>query len=262
MLTEAPLFCMVYKMPFLLLLSVLFTSCIHNPKKGEFSPKVYFDKALYYKEKRNYIEALEKLRELRKYFFYSSYNQKALLLTADIYFAQDKYPQAAESYEKHLNLYPKKQKDYVLYQIGLSYKNQLPHRSDHDLSQAQPALKAFNALLNLKGDSPYKAKTQIEKQNILDKKASKELKIAVFYKKQEWNQASFNRIQYFIKNYPNSPLMPKALLEGFQLAKLLNKNPEEFKEKLIKNYPDSQEIKAIHEAVKGSTFSKWKQKLL
>ena len=40
--------------------------------------------------------------------------------------------------------------------------------------------------------------------------------------------------------------MPKTLLEGFFLAKLLNEEAEKFKKDLIENHPDSQEAKTIH----------------
>ena len=146
--------------------------------------------------------------------------------------------------------------------MGLSYQEQLPHRSDHDLSFSVPALKAFNKLLNLKESSPYKQKAKVEKQEILNKKADKELKAVLFYKKQGWNKAAFKRVQYFIKHYPDSPLMPRILLEGFQLARLLNEDSESFKKNLIENYPDSQEVQSIHTETKDSIFSKWKQKLL
>ena len=249
---------------FVFLLPLLFTGCTHNDKRQakEHAPKFYFDKAVQYKEKRNYTRVFDNLRKLRRHFFYSKYNEKALLLTADIYFAQDKYSQATQSYEKYLNLYPEKQKDYVLYQIGLSYKNQLPHRPDQDLSLATFALEAFDKLLSLKKTSPYKEKAKKEKQEILDKKASRELKAILFYRKQGWNQASFNKVKYFIKNYPKSPLMPKALLVGFQLARLLNYNSENFKKTLFEDYPNSKEIKSLYETKNTSIFSKWKQKLL
>lgn len=251
-------------MHFLLLLSLFFTACIHKSKnqKKETSAKVYFDKAVQYKGSKNYIKALEHLRELRKQFFYSRYNQKALLLTADIYFAQEKYSEAAQSYEKHLGLYPETETAYVLYQIGLSYQEQLPHRPDHDLGLSVPALEAFNKLLNLKESSPYKQKAEMERQKILNKKADKELKAILFYKKQGWNKAAFKRVQYFIENYPDSPLMPKALLEGFFLAKILNEDSESFKKRLIDNYPESGEVQSVLEETKTSIFMKWKQKLL
>ena len=182
---------------------------------------------------------------------------------ADIYFVQGKYPQAVESYEKHLEFYPTKKTDYVLYQIGLSYKKQLPYRSDYDLNFSNPALKAFDRLLNLKKTSIYREKAKKEKQEILNKKASKELEAILFYIKQGWNKAAFKRVQYFIKNYPHSPLMPKTLLEGFFLAKLLNEEAEKFKKDLIENHPDSQEAKTIHKSgTRDSSLSRWRQKLL
>ena len=138
---------------YFILLSLFLAGCVHNStnQNKSTSPKIYFDKAVQYNAKKSYVRALEQLRELRKYFFYSSYNQKAVLLTADIYFVQGKYSQAVKSYEKHFQLYPEEKKDYVLYRIGLSYKKQLPYRSDYDLSLSDSALKAFDKLLNLKG---------------------------------------------------------------------------------------------------------------
>ncbi len=251
-------------MRFILLAGFILSSCIHSSKQGKegAGPKFYFDQAVRYKEQAHYSRALEKLKELRQRFFYSRWNQKALLLSGDIYFAQGKYPQAVQSYEKHLSLYPKKQPDYVLYQIGLSYKSQLPYRSEHDLSLAEPALKAFNKLLGLKPPSPYKPKAQKERQSVLDKKADKELKTALFFKSQGWSAAAFKRVQYFIKNYPKSPLLPKALLAGFQLAGQLNKNPKEFKKTLLSNYPNSPEAQSISVKKQSSGFFKWTQKLL
>ena len=254
---------MIYRIPFLLSVFVFFISCAHNKKTEKASPKDYYEKALVYKKKGDYIRSLEQLRELRKKFFYSHYKQKALLLTGDIHFAQEKYPLAVKFYEKHLSLYPNERTDYVLYYIGLSYKKQLPSRDDQDLSKAEPAIKAFDALLNLKSASAnYKEKAFAEKQEVLDKKASKELKAALFYRSQGWSQAAFFRLEYFLKKYPKSPLQPKALLEAFELAELLSKASQPFKEKLMKNYPDSEEAKTFHKNRKSSIFSKWRKKTL
>ena len=95
-------------------------------------------------------------------------------MTADIYFDQRKFSQAVQSYEKYLNLYPYKQRDYALYQIGLSYKNQLPNRSEHDLSLSASAIKAFNALL--KSKSPYKQKALTAKQENFRSKSQQGVK--------------------------------------------------------------------------------------
>lgn len=251
-------------MPFLLILFIFFTGCIHSQKikKSNSSPKSYFELALKYKNKRNYKEALEKLAELNQRFFYSPYSRKALLLKADIYFSQDNYSKASSFYEEHFKLYPKKDTGYVLYQLGLSYKNQLPSQADKDLSHAEPALKALNKLLKLKTSSSYKLKAQVAKKEVLNKQADKEWKTILFYRKQGWNQASFQRVQYFTKNYKDSPLMPKVLLEGFEVSKILNKNSKVFKTKLIKHHPHSQETKSLDKKNIKSNLSQWIKKWL
>ena len=220
-------------------------ACNHNSKSKELkTAQFYFEKANHYKNRGDEIKALEYLSNIRKKFFYSSYSKKALLMTADIYFDQEKYQQAVQTYKKYKLFYSENQ-DYVLYQLGLSYKNQLPNRVEHDLSLTAPALSAFEQLIALKGDSTYKKKALKARQEILDKKAERELKIALFFKTQGWDKAGLKRIQYFIKHYPNSLLMPQALLAGFELAKKLNQNPEEFKKRLLKKYPKSPEVKSL-----------------
>ena len=254
---------MIYKIPFLLPFLLLFIGCTHSQKKTKSSPKDYYDKAFYYKKKKNYTSALEELKGLRKQFFYSPYNPKALLLTGDIHFEQEKYSLAVKFYEKLMKLYPHHQKDYVLYRIGLAYKKQLPSRDDQDLSLADPALKAFSALLHLKAPSAYKDKARVEKQALLDKKANRVLKSALFYRSQGWTQSAFLKIKFFLKHYPKSSLRSQALLEAFEMAELLNESPKPFKEKLIKNYPDSIETKSFRKnKPKSSFFSKWRRKIL
>ena len=247
-------------MRLLVFLPVFLANCVQTPKPEELSAKEHFEKALENKKNKNYAKSIENLTDLRRFFFYSPYNQKALLLTADVYFLDRQYEQAIESYKKHLNLYPNKDKDYVLYKIGLSYRNQMPRLSSYDLSQSQPALEALNHLLSME-ESQYKEKAVLIREEILNKQAEKQLNIALFYKKLRWNQTAFHRLNYVISNYPNSLIMPKAYLAAFQLAEVLNKNPEKFKEKLLKKYPDSEEAKSVLERKPPSLFSKWGKKI-
>ena len=242
------------------LLSLFFVSCTHNlTSKKIKSVEFYFEKATHYKERGDNIKALENLKKIRQKFFSSPYSQKALLMTADIYFDQEKYPQAAQTYKKYLQIYFKK-RDYVLYQLGLSYKNQLPKRSEHDLSLAKPALKAFDQLLALNIKSSYKPKALNARQEVLDKKAERELKTILFFKTQGWYQAGFKRVRYFFKHYPKSPLMPRALLTAFELAQKLNKNPEQFKKRLLKEYPQSSSTRSLNN--NNSFLSLIKKKIL
>ena len=244
---------------FLLTVFSLLWACEHSSKSKEVkTAKFYFEKAQNYKKRKDNIKALESLTKIRQKFFFSPYNKKALLMTADIYFDQKKYQQAVQTYKKYQSRYSQK-KDYVLYQLGLSYKNQLPERSEHDLALALPALEAFDQLLALKTQSPYKKKALKAKQEVLDKKAERELKVALFFKTQAWYQASFKRIKYFILFYPKSPLMPKALLTAVELAEKLNEDTEPFKRRLLEEYPQSSSAQNLE---KKSFFSIIKQKVL
>ena len=224
-------------------------SACKSAGKDPVSARVYFEKALKYKERGSYVEALEQLTLLKKRFFYSSYSQKALLLSADIHFDKEEYKKAIFFYERHLKLYPNTKNDYALYQLGLSFKSRLPERDDKDLSLSAPALKAFARLLALKSPSPYKQKAREQSQEILNKLAGRELKAVMFYKKIGRLRAGFIRVRHLIKDYPKSPLMPKALFEAFQLAELLKKDPEPFKKSLIEGYPDSEPAKQLNKSL-------------
>lgn len=230
-------------MPVLILIfPLLFLSCSHS-SKTEKTAQAYFEKAQKYKKSRNHPKALENLQKLRKEFFSSSYNEKALLMTADIYFDQKKYPLAQSSYEKYQKLYPKKNKEYVLYHLALSYKNQLPSRSDHDLSSAELALSTLEELLAL-NSSYHKSALKVKKE-VLDKKTEKELKTILFFKSQGWLKPAFKRVKKLLKTYPDSSFTPKALLTASQLAEKLGEDPKPFKKQLLNKYPKSASAKQL-----------------
>ncbi|MBC6414829.1 MAG: outer membrane protein assembly factor BamD [Bdellovibrionales bacterium] len=230
-------------MPFFILISSFFLfSCTHTSEKKE-SPKVYFEKATKYKKNKNYQKALEYILRLRQNFFESSYNQKALLMTADIYFEQEKYPQALLSYRKYQKLYYNSDQAYVIYQIALCYRNQIPSRVTYDLTVADKSLLEITKLLTL--DSPYKEKALKLKQEILNKKAEKELETISFFKKLGWYQAGFKRVKDFLSLYSKSSLKPKALLIAVRLAEEIKEDSTPFRTELLKEYPRSKFAKKL-----------------
>lgn len=232
------------------------SSCQHTASKKK-TAEYYFNRAENYKKKKNYPEALKNLFSIRKNFFDSPYNQKALLMTADIYFEQEKYPQALSAYKKYQNFYSFADQAYVLYQMSLAYKNQLPGRSDHDLTLADQALLKIDKLLSL--NSPYQEKALKMKQEILNKKMEKELKTILFFEKLGWNQAGLKRAKRLLALYPNNPLKPQLLLASVRLAEKTNKNPVPFKTELLEKYPESPSAKSLQNS---SFFTQIKQKLL
>ena len=240
-----------YFLPFFIL-----TSCQNTSKKIQ-TAEYYFKKAEKYKKKQNYPEALNHLFSIRKNFFESPYNQKALLMTADIHFDQKKYPQAVIGYKKYQKFYGSADQAYVLYQISLAYKNQLPKRADYDLSLANSALLTIEKLLSL--NSPYQEKALKMKQEILNKKVEKELKAVLFFEKLGWHKAGLKRAKKLLSLYPNSPFKPKILLASFHLAEKTKEDSSSFKKELLEKYSESPSAKALQDK---SVLSQMKRNFL
>ena len=201
--------------------------------------------------------ALEQLSKLRQEFFNSSYNQKALLMTADIYFNEKKYLQALKSYQKYQKLYPESKTDYILYQTALAYNNQLPKRAEQDLSFADLALTTLKPLIAK--PSPFQEKALKLEKELLNKKAEKDLKRVLFHKNQKQYSTGFKRVKDLLKNYPESSSESKALLTAFQLAEKLNEDSKVFKQKLLEKHPQSLEARLL---TNPSFFQSLKNKIL
>ena len=241
------------KFLFVLLPFFLLPSCKHFSSDSKKQPaSYYFERAKRYKEKQNYSEALNQLFSIRKSFFDSPYNQKALLMTADIHFEQEKYPQAITGYKKYQKLYGVADQDYVLYQMSLAYKNQLPKKADYDLSLANKALLKLAGLLKL--NSSYQEKALKIKQEILNKQLEKEVKTVLFFEKLGWNEAGLKRAKRLLSLHPNSHLKPKILLASVRLAEKSQQNPSAFKKELLEKYPKSAYTKSLQKRAYQNKF--------
>ena len=207
------------------------------------SAQNYYNQALSYQKQKKHHKALRALEALKKDFPYSSYNSIASLLLADLHFQDKEYKKAEGAYRGFQKIYPYEKYLYVHYQLGRCSFYQLPRSADRDLSKAEVALEFFNKVAKAK--SPYQlgAKSYIEK--ILHLKAEKLYKAASFYFKKDWKESSLDKFQNLIKNYPTSPLVPKALLKSYQLAQKLNRPTAAFKTQLLKQFPESKEAKSL-----------------
>ena len=245
-------FKMLFIMPFFLIalffLSVV--SCSHTKKKEPVTAKAVYEKALKEKESKQYISALETLRNLRKRFIYSGYSAKAHLLMGDVYFEMRDYGPAESEYQRFLKIYPDGKRDYALYQLGLTYLKRLPATADRDISHADKALKYFNDLKSLKDPGPYKKQAEKHIRFLQNFKAEKEFKIASFYKKRGRRQAVLRRLKNILRLYPESPLISKALFLAWRVSE--GEGALRFKNRLLKDFPDSPSAKRIKSAYTDS----------
>ena len=219
------------------MLTVSFLSSCSLQEKTPETAAAFYKKALLEKEQNRYPKALETLNGMRKQFPYSSYNRKARLLLADIYFEQKKYLLAAEVYKRYLQIYPHTETAYVLNQLGLCHLHKLPSTPDRDISEAEEALFYFQKLLSLPEKHSYIKEAKKHKTFLLDLKAKKEFITASFYIKKGWLKGAFQRLVQLIENYPESSVISDTLLSALDLAKKLNQNPKPFEKQLKQKFP-------------------------
>ncbi len=233
-------------MPIVLIFLCFFCmfGCVNAEKtQARFTAKKYYEISLQYKKEGKLSKALKTLEELKKHFSYDSYSLSASLLIADIHFERRDYVLAAGLYTQFQKIYPKTKSQYVHYQLGRSYFYQLPKSADKDLSVGELALQNFQPLL--RKSSPYKKEAKKYVKKIQTLKSKKDFLAALFYSKKKWNPSAWKRLQILIKEYPESPFVPEALLLSYKLAKKMNKNPSSFKNRLLKEFPKSEQAKSL-----------------
>ena len=232
---------------FILFIFILsFSHCKQTEKKSGSYAKTYYNQAVAQKNKKNYSSALEELDLLSETKSYSKYNSLAKLLRADIYYAQRKYSEALVAYKEIQILFPTLQTNKVLFSLGLCHLKKVPSRADTDLSEADEALVYFKKVLQSSiKKNPYSKKAKENIHFLMNLKAEKELKIALFYQKRKQNKVAFSRLQSLLKDYPKSSSVAKALLESYVLAKKLKKSSKKFKGRLLKEFPKSKETQKV-----------------
>jgi outer membrane protein assembly factor BamD len=155
----------------------------------------------------HYLQALDKFRDVKNRFPYSSRATDAELRIADTYFAQESYIEAESAYEIFKELHPTHPKaDYVQYQIAQSFYNQIPDVSSRDLSAAYRAIDALETMQTKFPNSPYTAKAA-ELINAARKKlAEHEEYVADFY---------FQRKHYLSASYRYNALLQEFSKLGY-----------------------------------------------
>ena len=79
------------KLLFSLSFIFIFQSCSTPKVSGKTTAEKLYKEAAYYKENGSYLQAIEKINEIKSKHAYSFYATHAELLEADIYFAQEKF---------------------------------------------------------------------------------------------------------------------------------------------------------------------------
>ncbi len=177
-------------------------ACSSIDVKSVENPEILYTEGVKNIEKGRFIEALEYVGEIRRRFPQSKFAPLAELRTADIYFEQESFTEAAAAYGVFVELYPTHaEAPYAQYRRALSYLNDAPDVVARDQTPAAEALRAAEIATTRYASSPFaaQAKELVVKARV--KLAEKEAYIARFYAKKGFDQASVGRWKALVGVY-------------------------------------------------------------
>ena len=220
---------------------ILTTHCSHTETTKE-SPDALFEEAEEAFKDERFLIAIEKYRDLKNRYPYSTRAVDAELRIADSYFEQENYLEAESAYEIFKELHPTHAKvDYVQYKLAMSYYKEIPENSARDLSAAYKAIESFQVLEERYPASSYSAKA---KEYILDARkrlAEHESYVADFYFRRRHYLSASYRYAALLQDYPNLGYEEEALYRlGFSYfqTRTFNNARDAFG-RLLKAYPQS-----------------------
>lgn len=165
-----------------------------------------------YEKDERYEEAISQFTTLKNKHPYSKLATEAELKIADIYFKREDYVEAQNEYQTFKEMHPSHVRiDYVTYQLGLSFFNQLPATSDRDLSVAERAILYLDEVMQSYPKSTHVKDAGEYKKKTLKMLAEKEEYIGNFYFIREKWESALGRYEGLLAKYPGMGFDAKAL---------------------------------------------------
>ncbi len=189
-----------------------------------------------------YMMAIEKLRDLKNKFPYSTRAVDAELKIADAYFQQEAFIEAETAYEVFKELHPTHPRiDYVQYQVALSNFHQIPSHPGRDLTAAYKAIDAFRKLEEQFPSSEYVDKGRVHSGEARRKIAEYESYVADFYFRRRHFLSASYRYAALLKDFPDMGYDETALFrlgESYFRIRMYG-NAKDTLGRLLKQFPES-----------------------
>jgi len=226
---------------FSLLLTLSLVGCATTTANPD-DPEALYKEAEEALKDEHYLIALERFRDVKNRFPYSSRAVDSELAIADTYFAQESYLEAESAYEIFKELHPTHPRsDYVQFRIGLSFFNQIPGHAGRDLSAAYRAIDAFNVLID-----KYKSSSLLEeaKRHVAEaraKLAEYQNYVADFYYQRRHYLSASYRYAALLQDYSGLGYDEEALYrlgESYYHIRMFS-NARETLQRLLSKYPES-----------------------
>lgn len=163
-----------------------------------------------YYNRGKYRRALEHFQQLKDWYPLSRYAILAELKAANCRYHLEEYEEAIIGYEEFENLHPRNEAvPYVIYQIGLSYFNEM-ESVDRDQTKTQNGLDTFLRLQEQHPDSPFTQQAQEQITASLRNLAGHDMYVGKFYYKGKHYMAALARFEKIMTGYPDVGLHEEA----------------------------------------------------
>ena len=179
-------------------------------------------KGLDYYSHGKYEKAKRSFETLLNQYPFSEYSLLAELKTADSNYYLKNLEEAFLQYKDFEERHPTNEAiPYVMYQMAMCYYNQID-TIDRDTSTAVNAIYSFSRMLRAFPNSPYTEEARariIAARNFL---ANHEYYVASFYERTYAYEEAKARLEYLLRQYPDTNIAPKAEMLLYDLR---NDNP-------------------------------------
>lgn len=194
---------------------------LNSPYEGIPASKLFKD-GEDHMTKEEYGQAIKNLEALDSQYPFSKYNRQVLLNLIYAYYRNNDKTSAAVTAGRYIHLYPRDPHvDYAYYMKGLANfkqkKSLLTNIISVDPSLRDPgsSIESYNdfaTFIRRFPNSPYVADARQRMIYLRNVFANKEMHAGLYYYRHHAYVASANRASFIIHNYPQAPVVEKAMI--------------------------------------------------
>src|SRR5262249_7793769 len=141
----------------------------------------------------------------------SSYAPRARFLLGEAYYRDAEVDKAIKEFETFLSFYPRHQiADLVQYRLAMAYYDQIKP-IEQDQTMAKKSLDAFKMVIKQYPESRYATDSLAKIDVCRGRLAQKEVWVAAYYINQGNPAAARQRLEYALKEFPRTMVIPEAL---------------------------------------------------
>jgi outer membrane protein assembly factor BamD len=185
---------------------------------------------------------------IKEFRFYERYAKLAELRLADCQYIQDKFAEAAVSYDQFVKTYPSHpDAHYAAFRKGLCYYRMIPGDwiitpppHERDQTATRDARSAMATFLQTYPESPWRGWARNILDEVEDALVRHEMYVAEFYLSRDDRRAAAVRLEGVLASFPRSRLVPDAM---FMQAVTYLEMGDPYKARLVfesieKHFPD------------------------